>query len=147
MKRIMSVIVLSIFAVAAVGSGSSEDSSAPSNTEGTPQPVAAENAEANEPANTPAAAPTNTTYTCNQVGSNHLCYTIAPMAALVPGNQSGCEMPGGTWTEGESCPSDGVVATCTKDMNDEVRRFYAGATLSHAETACTMFGGTFATTP
>lgn len=90
---------------------------------------------------TPASA---TTFTCDQVSANGLCYTTAPMQALLPGEQTGCEASGGTWTEGEACPSEGVLATCSKDQNQERRRYYRRRDLRGAEAACTAFGGTFA---
>ncbi|MEM9194247.1 MAG: hypothetical protein AAGF12_34040 [Myxococcota bacterium] len=101
---------------------------------------------AEEAANAPPTAeaePSGTAYTCNQVEANHLCYHVTPIPALVTGVQGGCEMPGGTWTEGESCPTENVVATCEKETNRETRYFYEGVALEGAETSCTVFGGTF----
>lgn len=87
-----------------------------------------------------AAPAANATYTCNEIATNKLCYHVSPPAALLTGNRAGCM---GEWSEGENCPTENVAATCEKDMNNEVRRFYEGVNLANAETACTAFGGTF----
>lgn len=81
-----------------------------------------------------------TTYTCNEIATNKLCYTVSPPPALLAGNEAGCM---GEWTQGENCPAEGVAATCEKDRFNEVRRFYEGVDMANAETACTTFGGTF----
>jgi len=83
-----------------------------------------------------------TRYTCNQVERSHICYQTTPLPSLVPGNRTGCEAFG-TWTAGGECPTEGVIARCDKEINEETRYFYRGLALEAAERACTLFGGVF----
>lgn len=122
------------------GCGASGEATEPTPEQPTTQP-AAEAPPAEPVAEADEAPSTDAVYTCNQVETNHICYTVRPPAALLPGHEGGCS---GAWTEGEHCPSENVVATCRKPTFDEVRRFYEGVSLENAETACTTFGGTFA---
>jgi len=93
-------------------------------------------------------APTRAAFTCNAVQRNHVCFTLTPLPMFVTGSRTGCEVgSGGQWSEGASCPSEQVVGTCRKELNNEVRSFYRGANLAQAQTACTAFGGTWQPAP
>ena len=121
--------MLLVCAALSIGCGSGSGASTPTSSASAP----AKKTEAKP-------EPEKVAYTCN-VPQQHHCYTTKPNPAFLKGEEGGCI---GTWSQGESCAKEKVVATCKGDKNEEMRWFYEGVKLDLAETSCTTFGGTFA---
>lgn len=138
-RSIRPPMLLLLALAAGCGRGEPESTGDPTEQTAAASPAAAAPA---SPAREEAAAPAHPSYACDAIERNHQCYTVTPLPMLVTGVRAGCQTgAGGQWSEGGSCPSEDVVATCRKDQNQEVRYYYRGVDLERAETACTSFGG------